>query len=285
MSLSIVDAWANPVLPLNEGVPEVARLFAQSGADTTLLSKRRTPAELVALMDEAGVGQICLSAWYRPGQVVFSNAEVAEFTRAYPDRFIGIAGCDLLNPVEAVRELRKYIQEEGFKGLRVVPWLWGLPPNDKHYWPLYVECIALDVPFFTQVGHTGPLCPSETGRPVPYIDEIALKFPQLRIVCGHIGFPWTQEMIGVAWKHENVFIDTSAYLPKYYPPELIQFLNTTGRKKVLFGTNFPQLSWKACVEQAKKYLKLREGVAEDFFGNNITRVLKSSRTQGRDVKL
>src|SRR5205085_2954928 len=51
-----------------------------------------------------------------------------------------------------------------------------------------------------------------------YIDEIALKFPTLKIICGHIGFPWTQEMIGVAWKHPNVFIDTSAYLPKYYPP-------------------------------------------------------------------
>ena len=50
------------------------------------------------------------------------------------------------------------------------------------------------------------------------IDEIALKFPNLKIICGHIGFPWTQEMIGVAWKHANVFIDTSAYLPKYYPP-------------------------------------------------------------------
>jgi len=51
-----------------------------------------------------------------------------------------------------------------------------------------------------------------------YIDEIALKFPTLKIIGGHIGFPWTQEMIGVAWKHPNVFIDTSAYLPKYYPP-------------------------------------------------------------------
>jgi predicted TIM-barrel fold metal-dependent hydrolase len=67
--------------------------------------------------------------------------------------------------------------------------------------------------------------------------------------------------------------------------ELIHFLNTTGRKKVMFGTNFPQLSWKVCVEQAKTHLKLREGVAEDFFSGNISRVLQSSRIETRGLKL
>lgn len=155
MSCSIIDAWANPVIPPAEGMPGVARLFAQSKTDTALLERRRTPSELVTLMDEAGIDQICICAWYKPGQAIFSNAEVAEFTRSYPDRFIGIAGCDLLNPVEAVQDVRKYVQQEGFKGVRVIPWLWGLPPNDKHYWPLYVECVALDVPF---VSVTRRLC-------------------------------------------------------------------------------------------------------------------------------
>jgi len=169
-------------------------------------------------MDEGGVQQICLSAWYRPSGPIVSNADVAEFTRAYPDRIIGIAGVDLNDPVGYVKEVEHYVRQENFKGVRVVPWLWNLPPTSREYWPLFVKCCELDIPFLTQVGHTGPLCPSEVGRPVPYIDEIALKFPNLKIICGHIGFPWTQEMIGVAWKHENVFIDTSAYLPKYYPP-------------------------------------------------------------------
>jgi len=83
-------------------------------------------------MDEAGVSKICLCAWYRPGKAVFSNEDVAEFTRAYPDRFVGIASVDLLDPVGAVKEVEKYVKVEGFKGLRVVPWLWGLPPTDKH---------------------------------------------------------------------------------------------------------------------------------------------------------
>ncbi|ODH44844.1 hypothetical protein ACO22_00674 [Paracoccidioides brasiliensis] len=128
-------------------MPEVQRLFEQSGADKELLEKRRTPDELVALMDAAGVSQICICAWYRPGHAVFSNSEVAAFTRAYPDRFIGIAGVDLLDPVCAVKELDHYVKKEGFKGLRVVPWLWALPPTDAHYWPLYVKCVELDIPF------------------------------------------------------------------------------------------------------------------------------------------
>lgn len=160
-----------------------------------------------------------------------------------------------------------------------MPWLWNLPPTDAHYWPLYVKCIELDVPFFTQVGHTGPLCPSEVGRPIPYIDEVALKFPALKIICGHIGHPWTAEMIAVAWKHENVYIDTSAYLPKYYPPELIQFINTNGRKKVMFGTNFPQLTWADCVESIARNLvggskpAMREESLRYFLGENARRVL------------
>ncbi|KIM99768.1 hypothetical protein OIDMADRAFT_126123 [Oidiodendron maius Zn] len=274
MSYPIIDAWANPLMCLQDGVPEAIRLFEQSHVDLALLTKGCTPADIVALMDASGMSKICLSAWYRPGKVIFSNEQVAEFTRAFPDRFVGIAGVDLLDPVGAVKDIEKYVKEEGFKGVRVVPWLWALPPTDRNYWPLFVKCIELDIPFLTQVGHTGPLCPSEVGRPVPYIDEIALKFPTLKVICGHIGFPWTQEMIGVAWKHPNIYIDTSAYLPKYYPPELVQFANTIGRKKVMFGTNFPQLTWDACVKSANKDIKLRDNVKADFFGGNAARVLK-----------
>ena len=49
-------------------------------------------------------------------------------------------------------------------------------------------------------------------------------------------------MIGLAWKHDNVFIDTSAYLPDYYPPQLLQYMRSYGQDKDLFGSNFPQLS-------------------------------------------
>lgn len=260
-------------------IPEVARLFAQSHADPALMKRKLSPGELITLMDQGGVSQILLAAWNRPGSVLTSNAEVAKYTRAYPNRIFGLVSVDLHDPVAAVKELDHYIRVEGFKGLRVVPWLWNLPPTDAHYWPLYVKCIELDIPFCTQIGHTGPLCPSEVGRPIPYIDEIALKFPDLKIVCGHLGYPWTAEAVSVAWKHENVYLDTSAWSPKYYAPEFLTFANTTGKKKVMFGTNFPQLGWKACVDGVRSISQgnrpaLRENVLRGFMGGNAQRVFK-----------
>jgi hypothetical protein len=86
-----------------------------------------------------------------------------------------------------------------------------LPPDNRRYYPLYAECVELGIPFCLQVGHTGPLCPSESGRPIPYLDHVALEFPELKIVAGHIGYPWTAEMIALATKYPNVYIDTAAY--------------------------------------------------------------------------
>ncbi|NQE67677.1 hypothetical protein NG2371_02131 [Nocardia gamkensis] len=68
------------------------------------------------------------------------------------------------------------------------------------------------------------------------------RLPELTIVCGHIGYPWTEEMIAVARKHENVVIDTSAYTTKRLPAELVSYLKSrSGRRKVLFGTNYPMI--------------------------------------------
>ncbi len=242
----IIDVWANPPLAkMAAHLPETRRLFELSGGAGRLESGM-SPAELVAAMDAAGIEQLLITAWTRPGAAVASNDDVAAFIRAYPTRLLGVAAVDLERPVAAVHELERAIRELGFKALRVIPWLWKLPPNDRLYYPLYVKCVELDVPFCTQVGHTGPLMPSETGRPIPYIDEVALAFPELKIVCGHIGYPWTDEMIALAWKHANVFIDTSAYLPRYYPPQLLHFMNTYGQEKVLFGSNFPMLALDDC---------------------------------------
>jgi uncharacterized protein len=267
----IIDVWAQPAT--REGfakMPEIVRLFKQSGS-AAIIETGISTEQIVAAMDKAGIEKLLLSAWHRPGQWVFHNDEVAKMKRQYPDRFAGVAAVNLEKPLEAVGELERAVKELGFIALRVVPWLWNRPPNDKFYFPLYVKCIELNIPFCTQVGHTGPLMPSETGRPVPYLDEVALIFPELKIIGGHIGYPWTDEMIGLAWKHENVFIDTSAYLPRYYPPQLIHFMKTYGKQKVLFGTNFPQLSLEKCVEQVYE-LGLPNEARDNFLFKNAQRV-------------
>jgi predicted TIM-barrel fold metal-dependent hydrolase len=228
----------------------------------------------ISSMDAAGIDFGLLSAWTAPYQPpLISNEEVAGWVAEHPSRLAGLAAVDLNKPMEAVRELRRCVTELGFKGLRVVPWLWEAPPTDRRYYPLYVTCVELGVPFFTQVGHTGPLRPSETGRPIPYIDQLALDFPELVIVCGHIGYPWTEEMIAVARKHENVFIDTSAYTPRRYPQEVVRYMSErSGRRKVLFGTNFPMLGHAQAISGLEE-LGLDADARKLFVRGNAERLL------------
>lgn len=230
-----------------------------------------TPEMTIDAMDKGDVSVSLASAWCAPDGWMISNNEVAEMARAYPDRIVGVASASLHKPMDAVRELRRAVNELGFRALRIVPWLWNLPPTDRRYYPLYAECIELGIPFCTQVGHTGPLRPSETGRPIPYIDEVALEFPELKIIGGHIGYPWTQEMIAVATKHENVYIDTSAYTTKRYPPELVHYMSSHGRKKVMFGTNYPMITPAQALENLDE-LGLDDEAKELFLSGNAVRV-------------
>jgi uncharacterized protein len=223
----------------------------------------------VAAMDAADVGLGLLSAWRGPGnQDLVSNDEVAEWVDMHPHRFAGLA--------TVVHELRRRVSA-GFVGLRVVPWLWNAPPTDRRYYPLFAECVESAVPFCTQVGHTGPLRPSETGRPIPYIDQVALDFPELVIVCGHIGYPWTEEMVAVARKHENVYIDTSAYTVRRFPTELVRFMKTgTGQRKVLFGTNYPMIAHTHALAGLDE-LGLSDEARRDFLHGNAERVFRLGR--------
>lgn len=227
----------------------------------------------VAAMDAGGVDVGLISAWYGPEGDLVSNDEVASFVRQAPGRLAGIASVDLRKPMEAVRELRRCVGELGFKGLRVVPWLWELPPTDRRFYPLFAECVELGVPFCTQVGHTGPLRPSETGRPIPYVDQVALDFPELVIVGGHIGYPWTEEMVAVCRKHPNVYIDTSAYTVRRYPPELVRYMAQDRNHKVMFGTNYPMLTAERALTGLDD-LGLGEDAREAFLEGNARKVFR-----------
>jgi predicted TIM-barrel fold metal-dependent hydrolase len=229
----------------------------------------------LAAMDAAGVDHGLIAAWRGPhGQDLISNDDVAQWVSQADGRLSGLATADLDKPVAAVRELRRRVRDDGFVGLRIVPWLWNAPPTDRRYYPLFCECVELDVPFCTQVGHTGPLAPSETGRPIPYIDQVAIDFPELRIVAGHLGYPWTEEMIAVARKHENVFIDTSAYTLARVPQAFIDYANSrSGRRKVMFGSNFPMIQPQHALE-ALPLMGFDEETTRLFLHDNAARVFK-----------
>ena len=160
----IVDTWMQHPGKEFLGHPmfDSLRRWQPELADTDAGPERTAEA-----MDAAGVQTGMLCAWWGPGGPLIGNDEVALMTRRWPDRFAGVAAVDLHRPLDAVRELRRCVRDLGFRALRVVPWLWNLPPDDRRYYPLYAECCELDIPFCTQAGHTGPLCPSEPGRPSP----------------------------------------------------------------------------------------------------------------------
>ena len=112
--------------------------------------------------------------------------------------------------------------------------------------------------------------PSEVGRPI-YLDQVALDFPELVIVGGHIGYPWTDEAVAIATKHKNVYIDTSAYTVKRYPPALVEFMRGHGRKKVLFGSNYPMIAPGKALEGLDG-LGLDAEAREMFLSGNARRV-------------
>ncbi len=227
--------------------------------------------QTIALMDAAGVEKGLICSWQNQEGTLISNQEVYEVVKQYPERLVGIASAPLHQPVRAVQELKACVNDYGFKGLRIVQWHWNLPPTHAYYYPLYATCVELDIPVCLQVGHTGPLMPSEVGRPIPYIDQIALDFPDLKIVCGHIGYPWTTEMIAVATKHNHVYIDTSAYTAKRYPFELINYVKGHGQNKVLFGTNYPMITALKCLEHLGS-LELSDEIRQKFLYDNAVNV-------------
>jgi uncharacterized protein len=269
----IIDAWAQHPTAAFLRHPMFATLLRWRGMDPDAFPDVMPVEFTLGALDDARVDRALICAWWGPQGPLLTNDEVAAVVRAHPDRFVGVASVDLLRPMEARRELRRCVCELGFRALRIIPWLWNLPPNDRRYYPLYAECVELGIPFCLQVGHTGPLAPSEPGRPIPYLDEVALDFPDLTIVGGHIGYPWTAEMVALATKYPNVYIDTSAYKATRYPRELVEFMRGHGRKKVLFGSNFPMITPTDCLAQLDE-LGLSDEARELFLGGNAQRVFR-----------
>jgi hypothetical protein len=266
----IIDAWGqHPTLRhIQDPIFDSLRRWTKAEVPTRALPVAAT----IAALDLAGVAKMLISAWYAPRNVMISNDEVAAFVAESNGRLVGVGSVDISRPMPAVREIRRCVEDLGFKAIRVLPWLWEAPPTDRRFYPVYAACCDAGVPFCTQIGHTGPLMPSEVGRPI-YLDQVALDFPELVVVAGHIGYPWTAEAIAVATKHDNVYIDTSAYTVARYPEELIAFMRRHGRHKVLFGTNYPMIAPQQALEGLAA-LGLDDAVRSPFLGDNAKRVFK-----------
>lgn len=263
----VVDAWANHWdRDFFAAYPPLQALYARLG-----MAARAgiSVDDLVGEAAAAGIARVVLSATDFPGSPA-SNDALAPLIARHPAMLVGCASIDPNRGMEGVRALRRAVQEQGFRALKILPFLYDQPPNAAIYFPLYAACIDLGIPALVLTGHTAVKRRSDVGRPL-YLDEVALHFPELTIVAGHAGFPWTDELLSLAWKHENVFIDTSGHRPKYLPPALQHFLNSYGRDKVLFGTGYPFMTYEQAMADIRG-MDLREDSRRKFLGGNAARI-------------
>jgi hypothetical protein len=202
---------------------------------------------LITLLDEANIDMAFIPATKAGSERmrdswVLPYERVAEVCAEWPDRFRGLAGIDPTTGMRGLRELERGVRDFGFVGAHIYPHWFELAPDESRYYPFYSKCCELNIPVMMQVGHCLKYGRNHTfpsvGRPIT-LDTIACHFPELVIIGIHIGYPWTDEMISVAYKHENVYIGSDAYAPKHWPESFKHYLATYGQDKVLFGTDFP----------------------------------------------
>ncbi len=219
-----------------------------------------TIEDYLGRMDRAGIERSLLIA-VRAGDINKAGgfelpySRVHQVCKQYPERFSGLAGVDPFRGMQGLRDLEQAVTEYGFVGAHLYPHWCELPPDHAKYYPYYAKCCELDIPIMMQVGHNlvysrQRRLPS-VGRPI-CLDQVAIDFPELRLIGIHIGIPWTEEMISMCWKHENVYTAGDAYAPKYWPESFNHYANSYGREKVMFGTDWPVIDPERAVLEVEE---------------------------------
>jgi hypothetical protein len=237
--------------------------------------------DYIARMDRAGIERSLLIA-VRAGDIrVHRSFEVpyemvAEICRRHPDRFSGLAGVDPTRGMQGLRDLEQAVKEYGFVGAHWYPHWFAMPPDAPQIYPYYAKCCELDIPIMMQVGHNlvyqkDRRLPS-VAKPI-LLDQVAIDFPELALIGIHIGVPWTDEMISMCWKHDNVFTAGDAYAPKHWPKQYVHYANSYGKEKVLFGTDWPVIDPERAVKEVDD-LGLRPDAHRLMMRDNALRVFK-----------
>ena len=237
--------------------------------------------EMLRRMDAAGTERAFLIAAkvgvkHHPACYHVPYELVADAVQKYPARFSGLAGVDPTEGMDGVRALEHAVREYGFIGAHTYPHWFELAPDHAKWYPFYAKCCELDIPVQFQVGQSMVYDPSypvrSVGRPIT-LDAVACDFPELKLIGIHVGIPWTDEMIAMAWKHKNIYIGCDAHSPKYWPDSFKHYINSFGQDKVLFGTDFPILDFERTRGEIEA-LEFKPEVKRKLFRDNALRVYK-----------
>ncbi len=214
----------------------------------------------------------------KTGQKRVPNEEVLAAAQENPDVLIPFASIHPARGAMGVKEAKRLI-EMGVRGFKFHPNLQDFFPNDRMAYPLYEVIAEAGLVALFHTGHSG----MGTGMPggggvrlkysnPMYIDDVAVDFPEMKIILAHPSFPWQDEALSVCLHKPNVYIDLSGWSPKYFPENLVRYANTLLKRKMLFGSDYPAIKperWIEDFEQAGfreevRPLILKENAAKLF---------------------
>lgn len=200
----------------------------------------------------------------------------------YPQRFLGEVGTDPNMGMAGVRRLEETVKlHPNIIAAGGAPCLLNpqVPIDDKRWYPIYAKCCELNIPINMLVGVPGPRVPYKCQYP-GLLDEVAWFFPELKVVMRHGGDPWTDLCVKLLLKWPNLYYSTSAWAPKHYAKNIIEFANKRGKDKVLFAGYYPALSYDRIFKELDD-VPLSEEAWPHFLNKNASAVYNLDRVFGR----
>lgn len=231
-------------------------------------------------MEQSGVSLAVLQAEFAYGDIYQLNKTVAEMVKKYPDKLIGFAGLNPLSSKDLVTEVDLYLNKWEMKGLNLQTCVQGWYANDKRLYPVYSYCQENRIPVAIHASINFMMNRKiDYGHPLR-LQEIACDFPDLTIIANHGGWPWVNEMVAVAWKHPNVYIEIGGISPKYISKPgtgwelFLTYGNSILQDQILFATD--SLIPHERVVRELEMLPLKEHIKEKLLYKNAMRILNLS---------
>ena len=196
--------------------------------------------------------------------------------QTYPDRFVAQGGVDPNKGKEGIQDMVRQFEEFGVRSFGAFNA--GFDPqvgidDEVLMYPIYEKCVELDVPIFSCAGVPGPRLPMWPQH-VERIDKVMYDFPDLVFVTRHGCEPWVDLAVKLMLKWPNLYYSTSAFAPKYYPKEIIDYANTRGADKVIYAGYFPiGLSLERIMTDMQD-VAFKDEVWPKFLRENACKVLK-----------
>ena len=197
--------------------------------------------------------------------------------KEHPDRFVGQGSVDPNKGMEGVRDMVRQFEEYGVRSFGAFNA--GFNPqvgiNDAKMYPIYAKCVELDLPIFSCAGVPGPRFPMWPQN-VELIDQVMYDFPELVFVTRHGCEPWEDLAIKLMLKWPNLYYSTTAFAPKFYPKSIIDYANSRGSNKIIYGGYFPMGLSLDRIMNDMQDLPLKDDVWPKFLSGNARHVLKLS---------